>query len=164
MSVTTLDVVLFVLLTVAVIVETVRGFGCTAFDLVALYSAVLATQAIEPSVLTSLPLSTQNGCTSSVVYIVTFAVLAALCLGISAFASSNVRLHLGMLDKIGAFVLAIGVGVIVCHSVVEGMASGGADQVAATTGDFSQQILTFSSFYDAVDCLRSITGSTSTNS
>ena len=117
-----LDVLIIVTLVVAVIVETLRGFGRAVFDALALFGVLwLASTAAAPFAKV-LPLSSDPAVAKAFAYGVVAVVGTIGGLTLSHFAYQNMLLNAGMFDHFLGLALGVGVGMMLSHGFVRSMA------------------------------------------
>jgi len=149
------DLFLAALFVIAIAIETRRGFGRAIFDLLALYTGLLLNGYLTPIVARTIPGITASSSGYADCQIVTYVVIVVILLIIARFTAAALLWNLGMFDNLGGMAAGAVAATIFCHGLVAAMAVGGNHQVAELSGNFSQQLLTFSSYHQVMDGLNS---------
>jgi uncharacterized membrane protein required for colicin V production len=149
------DYFLAALFVISIVIEMKRGFGPAIFDLLAFYSALLFTSVATPAIVRSFPTIGTSGEGYANCQITTFIILSILGLIIARFASGAIQINLGMFDNLGGMLAGGLCAMVFCHGLVIGLSVGGDQQVSTISGTFSQQMLTFSDYYQFLDGINS---------
>lgn len=152
-----LDVLVVMIIGVAVITETIRGFGRAAFDALALYGVLwLASWAAAP-VSKVLPISGSHEMALAAAYGIVAVAGGVLGLILSHVAYGSLLLNAGMFDHFLGLIAGIAVGVMLSHGLTRSVAYAdagvdGSSQVVSS-GVVSSELYDFHGYHAVLDQL-----------
>jgi len=150
-----LDVLIIITLVVAVIVETMRGFGKAVFDALALFGVLWLSATAAAPFAKVLPLSSDPAVAKAYAYgiVAVAGIIGGLTL--AHFAYQNMLLNAGMFDHFLGLVLGVGVGMMLSHGLVRSMAmsdpEGKASAQVVMAGPVSSEMYDFHNYHSVVD-------------
>lgn len=152
-----LDVIVIIIIVAAIIIETIRGFGKSVFDALAIYGVLWAAAAIAPSFAHVFPIAKDPGVCLSFAYAFTFVLGAIISLILSHYAYNSILLHTGMFDQLLGLIVGIAVGVMISHaitrSVVFSDVSGEKAGEMVATGLISKEMYDFENYHNTIDTI-----------
>lgn len=155
-----LDVVLFLVVGTAAILEMTRGFGRAALDALALYGALWAADALSIPLASSVHLDPHATVNHGIAYGVLFLTFGAFSLTISRFVYSVTMFHTGMFEGLLGLSAGMAVGMMAAHGIVRVIAmSDVTGQGAQMVSDsfMGNEMLSFTTYHSVLNTLTNLT-------
>src|SRR3569833_2263478 len=150
-----LDVLIIITLVVAVIVETMRGFGRAVFAALALFGVLWLASTASGPISHAMPLSSDPGVAKAYAYGILAVGGTVVGLMLSHFAYASMLLHAGMFDHFLGLVLGVCVGMMLSHGMVRSMAlsdpDGKGSAQVVMDGPVSSEMYDFHNYHTVVD-------------
>jgi uncharacterized membrane protein required for colicin V production len=155
-----LDIVLFLVIATAALLEMSRGFGRAALDALGLYAALWVANALSIPLASSVHLNPHPEINQCVAYGLLLVVFGAFSLAVSRFVYGATMLHMGMFDGMLGLAAGLAVGMMMAHGIARTIAMSdatGQNAQIVSESFLGNEMLSFATYHSVLNSLTGMT-------